>query len=91
MKSQLADYKLGRKRKFDFTSILCSFFFERVPRLGPRVYIILCGPRDIAMAWWTEVMRCQGGGRVPKPYNDGFFFWWIQQVIALDDYPYVGI
>jgi hypothetical protein len=43
------------------------------------------------MEWWTEVMRQQGGGRVPTPYNDGFFYWWRRQVIALDDYPYTGI
>jgi hypothetical protein len=28
---------------------------------------------------------------VPTPYNIDFFFWWRRQVIALDDYPYVGI
>jgi hypothetical protein len=36
-------------------------------------------------------MRRQGGGRVATPYNDDFFFWWRRQIIALDDYPYVGI
>jgi hypothetical protein len=61
MKSQLTDCKLGRKRNFGFTSILCSFFFERVPGLGPRVEIVLHGPRDPSMAWWTEVMRWTGG------------------------------
>jgi hypothetical protein len=25
------------------------------------------------------------------PYNDDFFFWWRRQIIALDDYSYVGI
>jgi hypothetical protein len=28
---------------------------------------------------------------VSTPYNDDFFFWWQRQIIALDDYPYVGI
>jgi hypothetical protein len=32
-----------------------------------------------------------GGGRVATPYNDDFFFWSRRQIIALDDYPYVGI
>jgi hypothetical protein len=32
-----------------------------------------------------------GGGRVPTPYNDEFFFWWSRQVMALEDYPYAGI
>ena len=57
MKSQLTKYKQGRKRNFGFTSILCSFFFERVPGLGPRVEIVPHGPFDLGMAWWTEVMR----------------------------------
>jgi hypothetical protein len=91
MKSQLTDWKLGRKRNFGLASILCSYFFNRVLGLGPRVEIILCGPLDPAMARWTEVMRWKGGGRVPTPYNDDLFLWWIRQVIALDDYPYEGI
>jgi hypothetical protein len=91
MKSQLTECKQGSKRNFGFASILCSFFFERVPGLGPRVEILPRGPHDPAMAWWTEVMRRQGGGRVSTPYNEDFFYWWQRQVISLDDYPYAGI
>jgi hypothetical protein len=76
MKNQLENCKHGRKRNFGFASILCSFFFERVPGLGPRVEIVLHVPRDLAMAGWTEVMRPLGGGRVPTPYNEEFLFWW---------------
>jgi hypothetical protein len=36
-------------------------------------------------------MRRLGGGRVPTPYNDEFFFWWCRQVIAIEDYAYVRI
>jgi hypothetical protein len=28
---------------------------------------------------------------VPTPYNNEFLFWWSQQVMALEDYPYAGI
>jgi hypothetical protein len=91
MKSQLTECKQGGKRNFRFASILCSFFFERVPGLGPRFEIIPRGPHDPTMARWTEVMRWQGRGRVPTPYNEDFFYWWRRQVIALDDYPYEGI
>jgi hypothetical protein len=59
--------------------------------LGPRVEIVPHGPIDPAMARWTMLMRRLGSGRVPTPYNNEFFFWWRQQVIALDDYPYVWI
>jgi hypothetical protein len=57
MKSQLTECKQGDKRNFEFASILCSFFFEWVLVLGPRVEIIPQGPRDLAMAGWTVVMR----------------------------------
>jgi hypothetical protein len=30
-------------------------------------------------------------GRVPTPYNDEFLFWWSQQVMALEEYPYPRI
>jgi hypothetical protein len=59
--------------------------------LSPRVEITPHGQRDPTMSWWTDVMRQLGGGRVPTPYNDEFFFWWHRQVIAIDDYSYGGI
>jgi hypothetical protein len=73
MKGQLTECKEGAKRNFGFASILCRFFFKRIPSLGPRVEIISRGPRDPAMARWIKVMRRQGGGRVETPYNDDFF------------------
>jgi hypothetical protein len=91
MKGYLIECKYGSKRNFGFASILCSFIFERVLGLGPRVEILPRGPHGPAMARWIEVMRRQRGGRVPTPYNNDFFFWWWWQVIALDDYPYAGI
>jgi hypothetical protein len=75
MKSQLMECKQGGgERNFEFSSILCSFFFERVLGLGPRVDILPRGPHNPAMARWIEVMRWQGGGRVPTPYNEDFFY-----------------
>lgn len=91
MKSQLMDCKQGIKRNFKFASILCSFFFEWVPCLSPSVEIIPHRPCDPAMSRWTDAMRRLEGGRVPTPFNNEFFFWWHQQVIAIDHYPYVGI
>jgi hypothetical protein len=91
MKSQLTECKHGSKSNLGFASILCIFFFEWVPCLGPRVEILPKGPCDLAMEQWTEVMRQQGGGRVSTPYNDDFFYWWRRHIISLDDYPYAGI
>jgi hypothetical protein len=76
MKGQLIEFKQGSKRNFGSSSILCKFFFERVPCLRPRVEILPREPRDPTMTWWIVVMRRQGGGRVSMPYNDDFFFWW---------------
>jgi hypothetical protein len=59
--------------------------------LRPRVDIIPHGLRDPTMSQWINVMRQLGGGRVPTHYNDDFFFWLCWQVIAIDDYSYVGI
>jgi hypothetical protein len=91
MKGQLKESKQGGKKNFGFASILCSFFFEQVLGLGPRVEILPRGPRDLAMAQWIEVMRQKGGGRVVTPYNDDFFFCWWRQIISLDNYPYMRI
>jgi hypothetical protein len=57
MKSQLTNCKQGRKRNFGFASILCSFFFEWVIGLSPRVEISPHRPCDPAMSQWIEVMR----------------------------------
>ena len=43
MKHQLSECKLGRVQKFDFSSILSTFFFEHVPGLSFRVDIPLHG------------------------------------------------
>ena len=37
MKHQLSECKIGRVRNFGFSSMLSTFFFERVPGLSPRV------------------------------------------------------
>jgi len=91
MNRHMMDCKQGEKRNFRFASILCRFFFEWVPRLIPRVEITPHEPHYPPMSRWIDMMRLLGGGRVLTPYNDEFFFWWHQQVIAIDDYSYGGI
>jgi hypothetical protein len=76
MKSQLKNCKQGRKRNFGFKFILCSFFFEWVPGLSPRVEIIPHRPHDPTMSRWIDMMRWLGDVRVTTLYNDEFFFWW---------------
>ena len=67
------------------------FFFEHVPGLSPRVDIPLHRVRDPAQRCWANAMHRLGGGRVSNPYPTNFFPWWQQQIVAIDDYPYVGI
>ena len=91
MKHQLSDCKMGRVRNFGFSSILSTFFFERVPRISPRVDISPHGVRYLAQQHWENVMRRLGGGRVANPYPTYFFPWWWRQIITIDAYPYAGI
>ena len=48
MKQKLSDCKMGRVQNFGFDSILSTFYFERVPRISPRVDIVPHGDRDPA-------------------------------------------
>ena len=36
-------------------------------------------------------MHKMGRGRVSNPYPTDLFPWWRCQIVAIDDYPYVGI
>ena len=37
-------------------------------------------------------MKRLGGSEVPRTtWDDEFFLWWIEQIIAVDDYPYAGM
>ena len=91
MKHQLSECKAGRIRNFGFSSILSTFFFERVPGLSPRVDVPLHGVQDPAQRRLADTMHKLGGGRVANPYPADFFPWWRRQIVAKDDYPYGGI
>ena len=91
MKQQLSDCQMDRVRNFGFDTILSTFFFEQVSGLSPRVDIAPHGVRDLAQRHWANFIRILGGGRVANPYPAEFFPWWRRQIIAIDDYPYVGI
>jgi len=92
MKSQLTSIKRGQTKNFGYGTILCSFFFERVPALRPRVPVSISAPRDPRMGRWADLMKRLGGGEVPRTaFDDDFFSWWDQQIIAIDDYPYAGL
>jgi len=92
LKEQLTSIRRGRTKNFGFGTILCTFFFERVPALRPRVAVSISTPRDPRMGRWANLMKRLGGGDVPRnAFDDDFFIWWEQQIIAVDDYPYAGL
>ena len=73
MKHYLNECKVGRVQNFRFSSILSTFFFERVLGLSPRVDVTLHGVRDPAQQCWVDAMCRLGGGRVSNPYPADFF------------------
>ena len=92
MKEQLTYIRRGQTKNFGFGTILCTFFFEKVPALRPRVAVAISSPRDPRMGRWDDLMKRLGGGEVPRnAFDDHFFAWWEQQIIAVDDYPYAGL
>jgi len=40
----------------------------------------------------ADLMKCLGGGdELRMNFNDEFFAWWDQQIIAVNNYPYAGM
>jgi hypothetical protein len=44
-----------------------------------------------AVCRWEALFPRQGGGRTIEAFDDTFFDWWSGQILAIEDYPYVGI
>jgi len=91
MKRQLPECHVWRKKNFSFGTILCFFFFKRVPSLNP--WETLRGH----MVSHPSVYRCatlfprQGGGRTIEAFDDNFFDWWSRLILTIEDYPYAKI
>lgn len=74
MKRQLNSIKRGQTKNFGYGTILCTFFFEKVPALRPRVAVSISTPRDPRMGRWADLMKCLGSGDVPRTTFDDDFF-----------------
>ena len=69
-----------------------TFFFEKIPALRRRVISTISSPRDPRIARWADMMKRLGGSEVPRTtWDDEFFQWWGEQIITVEDYPYVGM
>ena len=73
MKEQLSDCKRGRIKNFGYSSILVSFFFERVLGLSPIAPFPVRSLRHPKLSRWGDIFLCQGGGgSVQSAYDDDF-------------------
>jgi hypothetical protein len=91
MKRQLTDFRQRTHRNFRFRTIMCSFFFERVPCFSPRMTVRGHLATFPAVCRWAALLPRQGGGRTVESFNDDFFAWISQQIPAIEEYPYAGI
>ena len=92
MKNQLTSIQKGQKNNFGYGTILCSFFFEKVLGLRPKVLSTISSPRDPRMGTWVDLMKRLGSGGVLRmTFDDEFFAWWDQQFITVNDYSYAGM
>jgi hypothetical protein len=91
MRRQLTDARERTHRNFGFGTILCSFFFERVPCFSPRMTVRGHLASFPAVCRWAALLPRQGGGRTVESFNDDFFAWLSRQIPMIEDYPYAGI
>jgi hypothetical protein len=91
MKRQLTDCRQWTQMNFRFGTILCSFFFERVPSFSPRVAVREHQASFPAVCRWAVLLPRQGFGRTVESFDDDFFAWLSRQIPVIEDYPYAEI
>jgi len=91
MKTQLTEWKNEKMKNFRYGNILCSFFFETVPSISPRVFMAPHTLWEPCLLWWSNLIQCLGGGRLLNAHDDAFFDWWECHIISIDNYPYEEI
>ena len=62
VRAQLTTCKTWQKENFGYGSLICSFFFERIPSLSPWVSLPPSPPREPRMKRWTLWWYRLGGG-----------------------------
>ena len=87
VRMQLTTCKTGRQKNFGYGSLICSFFFERIPCLTPRISMPPPPPREPRMVQWTRVWYRLGGGPMQR-YDEEFFNWWARITFCVDEYCY---
>jgi hypothetical protein len=72
MKRELIECRRHTNKKFRFGTILCSFFFERVPSLSPRETVRGHAPSFPAVSRWETLLLRHGVGRIIEAFDDKF-------------------
>ena len=79
-------------KNFGYGTILHSFFFKKVIGLRPKVSTSISSLRDPRTGRWVDLMKCFRGEDMPRmTFDDEFFTWWDQKIIAVDEHPYCGM
>jgi hypothetical protein len=73
MKRQLTECRGWSNKNFGFDTVLCSFFFERVPSLSPRETVRGRVTSFPTVCRWVALLPRQGGGRTIEAFDDAFF------------------
>jgi hypothetical protein len=73
MKRQLTECHGWSNKNFRFGTILCSFFFERVPSLSPQETVRGHVALLPTVCIWVALIPRQGGGRTIEAFDDVFF------------------
>jgi hypothetical protein len=76
MKRQLTECRIQEHRNFGFGTVLFSFFFEKVPSLGPQETLRGHKASLLVLCIWVMLFLQQGGGRTIEAFDDKFFDWW---------------
>lgn len=91
MKEQLSKAKGGRKKNFNYASIIIYFPLERIPLMQPQhVMLGISNPRDPRMKRWVELMA-RHVGQLTIVFSTAFFAWFRRKIIAIDDYAYASV
>ena len=67
-----------------------SFILQRVPHMRQQVTITILDPEDPRMLAWVTVMPHLGGGGPKVSYGSGFFRWFRNQLLMVEEYAYEG-
>lgn len=81
---------MGWQNNFGHGSILCSFFFERIPGVHPRKFVPPPHWRVPKIKRWTYLLYLLQNTTTEYLDKD-FFIWWSQQKVSINDHAYSGV